>query len=229
MNEIKNSRLLDAYIKKYGIDQIFSDFSYYYPYMTLVEFPRRSFICCDARFAGYFYFIVKGRYKVYGNLENGKRILYRFCNAFSVLGEMEFMLEERLRADINTVETVETCVAVIFDYREVVPRLLQDAKFLYFVCQIFAEKLSYFGNMQMVNSLSSAQEKVAIYLVNSTDKSGIFCENQGIVAEQLDISYRHLHRILRRFVENGWIARLENGYRILRPDKLRGLESRTGE
>ena len=100
---------------------------------------------------------------------------------------------------------------------------MKDPKFLYFVCQVLAEKLSYFGNMQMVNNLSSAREKVAIYLVNSVGSSGIFRENQGIVAEQLDISYRHLHRILQQFVDNGWILRMENGYRVVRPDILRSL------
>ena len=223
MNDIKNAKLLDAYIEKYHIDRFFSDFSLYYPYMTLAEFPGNTFVCCDRDFAGAFYFLVEGRYKVYGNSENGKRILYRFCSAFSVLGEMEFMLDEKRQSETNTVETVERCIAVVFDYREVLPGLLKDPKFLYFVCQVLAEKLSYFGNMQMVNNLSSAREKVAIYLVNSVGRSGIFCENQGIVAEQLDISYRHLHRILQQFVDNGWILRMENGYRVVRPDILRSL------
>ena len=76
----------------------------------------------------------------------------------------------------------------------------------------------------MVNNLSSAREKMAMYLLNSVGSSGIFCENQGIVAEQLDISYRHLHRILRQFVENGWITRLESGYRIVDRNALRQVK-----
>lgn len=220
MNEIKNTKLLDAYIEKYHINEFFSDFSVYYPFMSLTEFPKRTFICCDSDYAGYLYFLVEGRYKVYGNLENGKRILYRFCNAFSVLGEMELLLDDSRRSEINTIETVERCLAVTFDYRKVYSVLISDAKFLYFICQVLAEKISYFGNMQMVNNLSSAQEKVAIYLVNSADSSGVFCENQVIMAEELDISYRHLHRILERFVQYGWIARIEKGYHITRPDIL---------
>lgn len=224
MNEIKNAKLLDAYIKKYHIDSFFSDISLYYPYLSLVEFPQKTVISRDLDMVGYFYFIVEGRYKVYGNLENGRRILYRFCNAFSVLGEMELLLEADRRTDVNSVETVEQCQIVILDYRSISQMLLKDARFLYFVCQVLAEKMSYFGTMQMVNNLSSAREKVAMYLLNSVGSSGIFCENQGIVAEQLDISYRHLHRILRQFVENGWITRLESGYRIVDQNALRQVK-----
>lgn len=224
MNEIKNAKLLDAYIKKYHIDSFFSDISLYYPYLSLVEFPQKTVICRDLDMVGYFYFIVEGRYKVYGNLENGRRILYRFCNAFSVLGEMEFLLEADRRTDVNSVETVEQCRIVVLDYRSISQMLLKDARFLYFVCQVLAEKMSYFGNLQMVNNLSSAREKMAMYLLNSVGSSGIFCENQGIVAEQLDISYRHLHRILRQFVENGWITRLESGYRIVDRNALRQVK-----
>ena len=224
MNEIKNAKLLDAYIKKYHIDSFFSDISLYYPYLSLVEFPQKTVISRDLDMVGYFYFIVEGRYKVYGNLENGRRILYRFCNAFSVLGEMEFLLEADRRTDVNSVETVEQCRIVVLDYRSISQMLLKDARFLYFVCQVLAEKMSYFGNLQMVNNLSSAREKMAMYLLNSVGSSGIFCENQGIVAEQLDISYRHLHRILRQFVENGWITRLESGYRIVDRNALRQVK-----
>lgn len=225
MNEIKDTKLLDTYIKRNHIHSFFSDFELCYPHMTLAEFPKNTFICCDSDYRGYFYFFVEGNYKVYGNLRNGKRILYRFCNSFSVLGETEFLLDETYHAEIHTVETTNRCVVVLLDYRDIMPVLLEDAKFLHFICRVLAEKLSYFGNMQMINTLSSAREKVAIYLVNSVDHSGIFCENHGIVAEQLDISYRHFHRILQQFAHNGWIARMKNGYRIIRPDMLRQIKS----
>ena len=86
------------------------------------------------------------------------------------------------------------------------------------MCENLVEKSGYFGNMQLVNNLSSAQEKVARYLKNSSDAAGFFRENQVIAAEQLDISYRHFHRILKKFVENGWLRRVDGGYQILEAD-----------
>ena len=150
MNEIKDTKLLDTYIKRNHIHSFFSDFELCYPHMTLAEFLKNTFICCDSDYRGYFYFFVEGDYKVYGNLRNGKRILYRFCNSFSVLGETEFLLDETYHAEIHTVETTNRCVAVLLDYRDIMPVLLKDAKFLHFICRVLAEKLSYFGNMQMM-------------------------------------------------------------------------------
>lgn len=219
MNIINDKQKLDNYIKKYQLESFFTDFSQCYPHLTLAEFPANTFIYTGEEFSGYIYFFVEGRYKVYGNLYNGRRILYRFCHAFSVIGEMEFMLGSGARAD-NSVETVERCVAVLLDYRAIRQSLASDAKFLHYMCQVFAEKLEYFGNMQMVNSCQSAQEKVAVYLLNAADANGIFCENQRIVAEQLNISYRHLHRVLRRFVEQGSLTRIRQGYRITDRERL---------
>ena len=220
MNEIKNTKRLDAYIEKFHIDHFFSDFQMVYPYMSLVELPRHTFFYFDDDHAHYIYFVVEGRYKVYGNKGDGKRILFRFCRAFSILGEMEFLLPDGALSGVNSVETVEPCVAVVLDFSRVKEFLCRDAAFLYFLCQVLAEKMEKFGSMQMRNSLLSAGEKVAAYLLASADHSGIFCENQRIVAEQLDISYRHLHQILRRFIEAGWLLRIKGGYRILQPDKL---------
>ena len=218
MEEMKNRRLLDAYIKKYHIDACFSDISLYYPHMTLARFPRRTFLYTDSEFARYIYFMVEGRYKVYGNVDSGKRILYRFCQAFSILGEMEFILGPEERRDDNSVEIVEDCVALLLDYGGIKNQLRSDPVFLFFMCENLVEKSGYFGNMQLVNNLSSAQEKVARYLKNSSNAAGFFRENQVIAAEQLDISYRHFHRILKKFVENGWLRRVDGGYQILEAD-----------
>lgn len=73
MNEIKDTKLLDTYIKRNHIHSFFSDFELCYPHMTLAEFLKNTFICCDSDYRGYFYFFVEGDYKVYGNLRNGKK------------------------------------------------------------------------------------------------------------------------------------------------------------
>ena len=121
----------------------------------------RTFLYTDSEFARYIYFLVEGRYKVYGNVDSGKRILYRFCQAFSILGEMEFILGPEERRDDNSVEMVEDCVALLLDYGEIKNQLRSDPVFLFFMCENLVEKSGYFGNMQLVNNLSSAQEKVA--------------------------------------------------------------------
>lgn len=221
MQQITDQKLLDAYIEKFHIEDYFSDISVCRPYMKLVRIPGRTSIYTDTQYARFIYFIVDGKYKVYGNLANGKRILYRFCSAFSVLGEMEFILDPEKTAESNSVETVTSCTAVLLDYMTIADVLRKDNRFLMFLCQCLAEKAAYFGNMQMINSLQSAEEKTALYLLGCSDDSGYFCENRGIMAEELSVSYRHLHRVLKKFTDSGWIEREHGGYRILQPDVLR--------
>lgn len=221
MQQITDQKLLDVYIRKFHIEDCFSDLEICRPYMKLVYIPERTSIYTDMQYARYIYFIVDGKYKVYGNLADGKRILYRFCSAFSILGEMEFILDREKAAESNSVETVNSCTAVLLDYMPIIDMLRKDNRFLMFLCQCLAEKAAYFGNMQMINSLQSAEEKTALYLLSCVNDDGYFCENRGIMAEELSISYRHLHRVLKKFADSGWIERQHGGYKILRPDVMR--------
>ncbi len=199
---------------------MFSNYEMYRPYFSLVEFPKRSFIYSSDYNERYLYFFVKGRFKVYGNLSNGKRILFRFCSAYMLMGEMEFLMGEQRMEETN-VEAVEDCVAVTLDYRNIRNLLENDTKFLHCLLQCMAEKISYFGNMEMVNNLHTAEGKVAVYLLNSVEGTGIFSENQRIVAEQLNISYRHLHRVLQKFVDLGYLQRVNHSYRVMDREGLK--------
>lgn len=211
---------LDEYIKKNGIDALFSNYEAYKPYFSLMEFPKRTYIYSNDYNERYLYFFVKGRFKVYGNLSNGKRILFRFCSAFMLMGEMEFLMGEQ-RLEETNVEAVEDCVVVALDYHDIREQLENDTKFLHCLLQTMAEKISYFGNMEMVNNLHTAEGRVAVYLLNSVKGTGIFSENQRIVAEQLNISYRHLHRVLQKFVDSGYLARMNHSYRVLDREGLK--------
>lgn len=217
MKIVKNTTLLNKLIDENHIADLFSNFEQYRPYFSLVELHRRSILLTEYEYANYLIFFVKGTFKVYGNLENGKRILFRFCHAFMMLGEMEFLGH----MDISTsVEAVENCLCVALDYRPIREQLQNDPVFLHHLCKVFAEKLAYFGTLQLHNVLQSAEEKVAVYLLNMTESSPTFKENLRIVAEELNLSYRHLHRVLRLFKEQGIIAPIDGGFKICDREQL---------
>ena len=214
MKTICDDQLLDKYIKKYALDTIFTDFAFWRQRMTLVEFPKKSLIAYTDESRTCLAFVVKGRFNVYGSLSNGKQILYRFCKAFMFLGEMELLEDSQPLMQMNCVAE-DMCHVILCDYTHYGDKLLEDTKFLKFLCMTFAEKMKTFGTMQAVNSLQSADAKVASYILNAIGPDGIWSENLRIVSECLNISYRHLHRVLKRFVDDGVICHEVQCYRVV--------------
>ncbi len=222
--KVMNDDLLQYYIEKYKIYTFFTEFEYWQKRIKLVVYPKKTYINYASMQKNQIGFFVKGRFKVCGNLSNGKEILYRFCKAFMILGEMDLLMDNPSDVEVYC-ETMEECHAVVLDYSGEKERLLKDASFLLCVCKSLAEKTSNFGVMQAVNTLQSAQAKVAIYILNTVGEQGVLTVNHRQIAENLNISYRHLHRILNKFVELRYLEHIDHYYRVMDSDGLKKCTS----
>ena len=191
------------------MEAFFSNFEAYIPCFYALKMERLDFIQTGDAYDCFLYYYVRGKFKVYAELENGRRKLLRFCEGPMLLGEMELLLyKEEMSCCI---EAVDSGLVLVLDYTSVREKLMSDVRFLRWMCESFAEKMAYFGKRQTANAVLKAEEKVWDYLRHSVDDTGIFKTNLRVVAEELDISYRHLHRILNGFVRQGIVDRLPDG------------------
>lgn len=117
-------------------------------------------------------------------------------------------------------ETVTECTFLAIDISKCKEELMQDRKFLRFLCDSLAEKINYFAQIQFRNRANTPREKVAIYVLQIADEQGYFLTNLRNASEFLAISYRHLHRILGEFVDKGILKRAERGYMIAKMQEL---------
>ncbi len=195
---------------------------------TLIDFTDGERPC-------YIFFLLRGSFKVCGNLPDGRQMLYMFAEAFMIFGEMELLQGNeasllpvhREWESGNTVQMMSDGHALRLNYDAIREKLLNGPAFMRLVAVSLAEKINYFSKMQLKNTLLPAESRVASYLLGSAGEDGMFNENQKRVSEQLCISYRHLHRILNDFCAKGYLENRKRCYCILDPEGLRTISEQS--
>ena len=220
MEIVKNEPLLERMIEQYKINEYFTDFAGIRSGIKLIQFPRQTYIYEMKEHRKYAYFLVDGKLSVYATAENGEQMLLRYCDSFIFLGDMEFLGYED-RSVIT--ETATTCLFVALDLTLLRDKLLMDSKFLLYIGKNLAEKINYFARNQFHNKLINPRQKVVSHIIQVGGDCGYFRENLRKTAEKLDISYRHLHRILAELVAEGVLERSERGYEIRKIKRLEEL------
>ncbi|HHV11148.1 MAG TPA: cyclic nucleotide-binding domain-containing protein [Clostridiales bacterium] len=221
MNIIKDDVILDSILKDFELSKYFTDFQQIQPGIKLITFPKNTYIFSLDQHKRYLYFLISGRMNVYSNAANGNRMLIRYCDNFIMVGDMELLGYPEAS---NTIQTMSKCIFIGIDIN-MKALLMNDTKFLQFLCNNLAEKLVYFASNQRSNRLNSAQQNIAEHILSAANTEGYFKENLRKVAEVYGISYRHLHRTLSTFVENGILSRHKEGYKILNHGALLNIAS----
>ena len=148
---------------------------------------------------------------------SGKQMLVRYCDSFIFVGDMELL---QCLKNYKVMETTTTCVFLSIDINRYRDKLLQDRKFLLYMCRGLADKLNVFEDNQFQNKKTSAKEKVIMYILErNTD--GIFKENITKMCDYIDVSYRHIYRIIDDLIVRKRIERCERGYKILSVEELK--------
>ena len=215
----------------YSLKAIFTDPEKLLPYMSALKYSAGEIMLCNFFEEQKLYLFTEGRFNIYVFQSDGNRLFIRTCDSVILSGDLEFTMHNwpDLRKSVQNefyYEMLTDCTMIVINYRPIKDLLLSDSRFLNFVCRTLVEKLIYFADSEITANLTNAEARVAGYLLRSADSSGEWRENQKTVAEHLRISYRHLHRVLKAFVESGSISRIPGGYRIENPEQLQANESR---
>lgn len=224
MRRISNKRLLKKYINKYDINSIFTN--NLEEHMELISYDKGEYISREGEQLEHLLFFVNGKAKVYINLENGKALLLCFYYPFMVFGDLELISREMASTNTEVVEEVH-CIALPLN--KVREELLEDSKFLRFICQSLSGKLVRASKNGSINLLYPLENRVASYIVatmESVDKdleSFHFKENLTSLAELLGTSYRHLLRTLNNMMDQHILEKYKGGYNVIDEETLRRM------
>lgn len=212
MKKIIDDEKLSYYISRFNMNEIFSiDMK---PYMQLFFFNKNEHICKSEEKIDYLFFFVHGKAKVYSTLSNGKSLLLCFYKPFKVIGELEFIDFETADSNIQVIEETY-CVGIPMEkIREL---LLDDPKFLRYMCSSLGEKLIRLSNYSSINLLYPLENRLASYILAVTDfneNNITFDGNLSEVSELLGTSYRHLLRTLNLLCKQKIIKKNNHYYEI---------------
>lgn len=181
------------------------------PYLELKEFEPDEFIMREGERSEYLYYLTEGRAKLFLSQENGRISLINFIEAPCFIGEMELLDEQRLP---QGVKAISRCKCYRIRMSECRKELLQDTKFLQYLCRFLSEKATGNTNNYMRNQAYPLKVRFADFILKMS-VNGYYREPHTEVAEFLGVTYRHLLYVLAQFVEEGMLEKTKHGYRIV--------------
>ena len=186
------------------------------PYVTLREFEPDEFMIQEGECPEYLYYLMEGRAKLFLSQENGKISLINFIEAPCFIGEMELLDESRLPQGVKAISLCRCYQIEISRCREL---LLQDVKFLRYLCAFLSEKATQNTNNYMCNQSYPLKVRLAEFILKMA-VNGYYREPHTEVAEFLGVTYRHLLYVLAQLVEDGILEKTRLGYKVADEEKL---------
>ncbi|MBQ6222170.1 MAG: cyclic nucleotide-binding domain-containing protein [Solobacterium sp.] len=144
------------------------------------------------------YYLVKGRCRVSSTDQEGKTFILNIINAPNLVGEIELITE-----DVSfSIETIDSCILIALPYAFYRNLLLNDNTFLLRLCELLTEKeREHALKLAQVSSFPLENRLAAFILENSfNDRLSL---KKTIIAQSLGVSYRHLEKVMKDFVEEG--------------------------
>lgn len=206
MKIINSSNLLKKYIELYNINAIFSN--NLEKYMSLYQFKKGEHLFTSSEKVNYFFLLVSGGTKIVLNLENGKSLLIDYSNPLEMLGEMEIINSPYSKYDI--IATEDTTVIGIS--MSIFSKLIEDdPKFWKYLYNSTLNKLQATVNSNIISSSYSFEHVLANYIITHSVEKGdkILLESTSFndLSQILGTSYRHLNRVLKKFIDKGLIIK----------------------
>lgn len=208
MREIKDSALLEQYLKKYHIRELFDtpDLPF-----RLVEYAPGELINLLHPPEKYLKFLLEGQMCVYSISGEGDRYMHGRIDRPCMIGEVEFC-GQRFEDHWHEAVTTLRCVELYLDpIRET---LWNDNRFLRAMLHTFAVERHRSGEARTVRE-SSCRERLLKYLNYAAVDNTLTRVDE--VADLLHCSTRQLLRELKLLVENGQVEKLGKGkYRLVK-------------
>ena len=186
------------------------------PYTTIREFEPEEFMIREGERPECLYYLLEGRAKLFLSQENGRISLINFIEAPCFIGEMELLDENRLPQGVKAISRCRCYQMNVSECRE---RMLQDTKFLRYLCSFLSEKATQNTTNYMRNQSYSLKVRLAEFILKMS-VNGYYREPHTEVSEFLGVTYRHLLYVLAEFVKEGILKKTRYGYRIEDEEKL---------
>ncbi len=206
MQEIKDPKALEAYLKKHRIPQLFDTADlpfrlYRYEVGEMMNILRPT--------QEYLKFVVEGSFDLYAVLSDGTRRMIHPCSGFTFLGDLEFCgkaLELRYQEVTRTVLTVELPIEPLRQ------QLRQDVRFLNFLLETMSDKFARVSTD--LTAFSDLRQAMLYYIRYQCPDRTV--TNVGQTAFRLNYSLRQTQRVLRQLTQEGLLEKTGKGkYRLV--------------
>ncbi|OKP82479.1 hypothetical protein A3844_18510 [Paenibacillus helianthi] len=191
--------------------------------MELRRYSDGEAICSVGDHLEHLYILVQGRLKIHTLLPNGKSLLVRFARPMSLIGDVELLRQYPVK---NEVVSVDESLLLVAGRELVLKEFEQNTVLLRYLVGELSHKMYTLGQTTALNLLYPLENRFASYLLSLFADSGgqrveeIRTATLAETADLLGTSYRHLNRIVRRFVEEGIIERRKGSLSVLDQNKL---------
>ncbi len=220
MHIIHDVHTIRQYVNKYHITRWFNTLSM--DDVKILRYDQGEYMARSGEPLDYFKFFVKGRAKVYTVMHNGKSYLLSFYEPVQVIGDVELMNDPAMGCNCH-VEALTPCECIAIPMDVVADKYMDDNTFLRAIGRSLAIKTFNESVDSSINLLYTLESRLAAYILAlAPNLSQVqLNETYSDMAELLGTSYRHLARVMNKFVDEGLIEKSRKSIRILNPDGLR--------
>ncbi|MCI3919558.1 Crp/Fnr family transcriptional regulator [Paenibacillus sp. TRM 82003] len=230
MKEIRDRESLERYILAHELAPVFPEALK--PHMTLCRFEPGESICVQGGASSDLFVMVQGKIKIYHTSPEGRTLVINFLSPPEVIGDIEYVR----RIDfLNTVEAVSSVWMIRISYRRLSEVANDHAPMLRFLLDGITKKFISKSHAMRSQLLHPVEVRLAGYLLSvSFDESDASFRGRVPTAELPDLanllgaSYRHLNRVIRKFVEEGAVERTKSWIVVTDRDALRQYAEEEG-
>ncbi|CAH1190506.1 Regulatory protein YeiL [Paenibacillus auburnensis] len=225
MQSIIDPEVVHRLAEQNGLGEMFS--SGVIAAMELRRYSDGEAVCSVGDRLESMFILVQGKLKIHTLLPNGKSMLVRFARPMSVIGDVELLRQYPVK---NEVESVGDSLLLVAGRKMLLKELEENTVLLRFLMGELSHKMYTLGQTSALNLLYPVENRFASYLMS------LFEDNVGgqrveeirtssltETADLLGTSYRHLNRIVRRFIEEGIIERKRGRLSVLDKTRLAQL------
>lgn len=179
---------------------------------ALCHFEAGETILKQGELVEHLFIVILGKIKVCKLAANGKDLTLCYYISNGILGDVEFLQEDKAAAATSIVATPTQCIRIPVTLN--VDYLMHNITFMNQVAKGLSAKLLNSSSAHISSALYSGEERLCSYILMA-EHNGLFSDVLTDVSQSIGISYRHLFRILNTMCRNGVLEKRESGYMIL--------------
>ncbi len=158
--------------------------------------------------------------KVYIDHENGRRSILDFAGKYDWLGELSLFCVE---TDIKENRVLDDTICLKFDINNLRQICKENAEISYYFATYTSNKL-LMRSYRMSEYMNYSLEKRLASFILKYQNDGKYNIPHTDVSEYMNISYRHLLFVIKKFCEDGLLIK-EKGYIITDIEKLEEISN----
>lgn len=216
MKRINDSERLSSYIMNHELSHYMH--SNLQEISTLQSFEKNEHLIQSGEISDFLYFLVEGTVIVYSYATDTQNICINYASAMMPLGEASSLwgIEPK-----SSVKAATKCICICISLATYRNTLQQDVLFLQNTCRLLSTRLN--TSITVANSLAESFDMRLAKFILENQKNDIFTFQLTTCAAILNVSYRHLLRIIMQFREKDILEKFGNSYIIRDLNALKNL------